>query len=111
MKLHRLILATLFLASTPLLIAQGTYRQLAYPGATATEPVAITTSGDIVGFYNDANGNYFGFLFSCMSALVTVPPKVSLNPVLVRSILYMLLPPSRLSHISAATRLRITGRP
>ena len=64
MKFQNSILSALFLACTPLLIAQGTYTQIAYPGAPNTQPVAITKSGAICGFYNDVNGNYFGFLFS-----------------------------------------------
>ncbi len=64
MEFRRLILAALLIASTPLLIAQGTYTQLSFPGASETAPVGVTKSGDVSGFYTDSSGNFHGFLFS-----------------------------------------------
>jgi probable HAF family extracellular repeat protein len=54
----------LLLVSVPLTLAQGTYTQLDYPGASSTDCVGINTAGDVVGYYADSSGNYHGFLLS-----------------------------------------------
>jgi probable HAF family extracellular repeat protein len=57
-------LTALLLASEPLALAQGTYTQIDYPGATATYPWGVNTAGDISGTYVDATGFQHGFLFA-----------------------------------------------
>jgi probable HAF family extracellular repeat protein len=54
----------LLLASVPLALAQGTYTQIDYPGATVTECWGIDTAGDITGSYTDTAGNWHGFFLS-----------------------------------------------
>ena len=54
-----------FLVSfVPLVLAQGTYTQVDYPGAAQTTVWGIDTAGDVVGSYVDASGNGHGFLLS-----------------------------------------------
>jgi hypothetical protein len=57
-------LAAFLIASVPLALAQGTYTQFDVPGALATYVSGINTSGDIVGYWVDANVNYHGFLLN-----------------------------------------------
>src|ERR1700674_4781057 len=59
-----LSIAVLLLAVAPLALAQGTYTQIDYPGASATEALAINATGDVAGFYADEANNYHGFLLS-----------------------------------------------
>ena len=54
----------LLLACVPLVLAQGTYTQIDYPGASQTFCWGINTAGDISGSYADAGGNYHGFVLS-----------------------------------------------
>jgi probable HAF family extracellular repeat protein len=56
-----LSLAVLLLAS-PLVIAQGTYTQIDYPGGVVTEAFGINSAGDVVGDYS--NTDVHGFLLS-----------------------------------------------
>jgi hypothetical protein len=51
------------LATASLALAQGTYRQIDYPGAADTQVTGIDTAGDLVGFYN-ASGIDHGLLFN-----------------------------------------------
>jgi probable HAF family extracellular repeat protein len=58
------LLATiLLLACTPLTLAQGTYTQIDFPGASMTEATGINTAGEITGLYEDSTGGH-GFLLS-----------------------------------------------
>ena len=52
----------LLLIATAPLMAQGTYTQIDYPGATATLCSGINSAGDISGTYYDASNNSHGFL-------------------------------------------------
>jgi uncharacterized membrane protein len=65
-----LSLVVLLLASAPLVLAQGTYTQVDYPGAVQTYVYGIDTAGDVVGAYVDTNNNVHGFLLS--SGIFTV---------------------------------------
>lgn len=47
-----------------LALAQGTYTQIDYPGATRTFVDSVNTAGDLVGYYTDAGGLFHGFLAS-----------------------------------------------
>jgi hypothetical protein len=62
-KLHKIFAAVLFLAATPLLVAQGSFSQLAYPGATATHATSVNAQGTAVGYYIDTSGNYHGYQY------------------------------------------------
>jgi uncharacterized membrane protein len=55
-------LTALLLASAPLALAQGTYTQIDYPGATTTSCFGIDSAGDVVGSYVDVDGVTHGFL-------------------------------------------------
>jgi probable HAF family extracellular repeat protein len=55
------LLAALLMAAS-VALAQGTYTQIDYPGAILTDSYGINGSGDIVGTYEDAGGNFHGFL-------------------------------------------------
>jgi probable HAF family extracellular repeat protein len=59
-----LSLAVLLLATAPLALAQGTYTQIDVPGSIQTSCNGIDTSRDIVGWYEDSNRFYHGFLLS-----------------------------------------------
>ncbi len=59
-----LSLAVLLIATAPLALAQGTYTQIDYPGATSTTVSGLDSAGDLVGSYVDAGGTYHGFLLS-----------------------------------------------
>jgi probable HAF family extracellular repeat protein len=64
MKMRKLTFtALLLIASVPLALAQGTYTQIDYPGATLTEVTGIDSAGDLVGVY-DVGVNNNGFLLS-----------------------------------------------
>jgi probable HAF family extracellular repeat protein len=65
MRHNYLVLSVAFLLVTaPFVLAQGTYTQIDYPGASATFGQSINTVGDVVGTYNDSSGNTHGFLLS-----------------------------------------------
>jgi probable HAF family extracellular repeat protein len=66
MNLLRMIcvLAVSLAALAPSGLAQGTYTQIDYPGAIATEALSVDTAGDITGLYIDASDNWHGFLLS-----------------------------------------------
>lgn len=65
MKSSKRVFAALFLfALAPLAMAQGTYTQIAVPGALDTYPGAIDSAGDVVGSYTDDQYNFHGFLLS-----------------------------------------------
>jgi len=55
-------LAAFLIACVPLALAQGTYTQIDYPGATLTEVRGINSAGDITGSYLDNAGIENGFL-------------------------------------------------
>ena len=57
-------LSLLLLATAPLTLAQGTYTQIDYPGATLTVAAGINSAGDVVGGYQDTSSNSHGFLLS-----------------------------------------------
>jgi hypothetical protein len=63
MKISKLTLALVLLATVPLALAQGTYTQIDYPGALGTQVNAIDKNGDVVGSYSDAASTH-GFLLS-----------------------------------------------
>jgi probable HAF family extracellular repeat protein len=44
------------------LLRGSSYSSFDYPNAQATYPYAINNSGQIVGYYEDASGNYYAFL-------------------------------------------------
>jgi hypothetical protein len=54
----------LLLAASSFATAQGTYQQVDYPGAAATECMGINNAGEITGSYQDSAGVYHGFLLS-----------------------------------------------
>jgi probable HAF family extracellular repeat protein len=56
-------LVFLVLAFLPLAMAQGTYTQIDYPGATQTQGFAINDAGDYTGIYFSGN-HYHGFMVS-----------------------------------------------
>jgi probable HAF family extracellular repeat protein len=59
---YRSILVTGFLfAVTPLLVAQGIYKQIDVPGASETYVFGLDAGGDMVGYYGDISGSH-GFL-------------------------------------------------
>jgi hypothetical protein len=58
------LLAVLLVASAPLALAQGTYMQIDYPGATATQLWGIDRAGDLSGFYTYGPNSASGFLLS-----------------------------------------------
>ncbi len=64
-NLTRSLLFAMLLTSA-LAHAQGTYTQIDYPGATATECLGINTAGEIVGAYSDSAGGGMthGFVLS-----------------------------------------------
>lgn len=65
MNVSKLVLGTvLALACTTFALAQGSYTQFDYPGATGTFAGSIDTYGHIVGNWTDSNYNYHGFLLS-----------------------------------------------
>ena len=53
-----------FLIATLPLVAQGTYKQIDYPGAAQTFAASINAAGDVVGVYNDTGNFQHGFLLS-----------------------------------------------
>jgi uncharacterized membrane protein len=55
--------AIFLLSSASLALAQGTYTQIDFPGASQTECFGVDSAGDIVGEYYDAAGLH-GFLLS-----------------------------------------------
>jgi uncharacterized membrane protein len=62
---RKILAASLMLASSPLVLAQGTYTQIDDPEAVYnTVALGINTAGEIVGSYKDANGYSHGFLLS-----------------------------------------------
>src|ERR1700674_3559593 len=64
MKINKLTFAALLLIATvSLALAQGTYTQIDYPGASWTYAEGIDSAGDIVGYYVDTVGEH-GFLLS-----------------------------------------------
>ena len=65
MTFHKMILslAVLLLASAPLALAQGTYTQIDFPGATQTGATGIDAAGDISGYYVDSGSQAHRFLF------------------------------------------------
>jgi uncharacterized membrane protein len=54
----------LLVACVPIVVAQGTYTQIDYPGAAWTACYGINTAGDVVGVYVDTNNKYHGFHLS-----------------------------------------------
>jgi hypothetical protein len=65
MKISKLTFAALLLlASAPLALAQGTWTQIDYPGASSTGLFRINNTGQMVGFYYDANNVGHGFELS-----------------------------------------------
>lgn len=63
MNALRLSLCSLMLLIVTLpLMAQGTYTQIDFPGASSTYAVGINGMGDLSGYYNDVNGTH-GFVF------------------------------------------------
>jgi uncharacterized membrane protein len=59
-----LSLAVVLIATAPLVLAQGTYTQIDFPGARSTELLGIDSAGDVVGAYTDSSANVHGFLLS-----------------------------------------------
>jgi probable HAF family extracellular repeat protein len=64
MSKFRTAVFCLILLGAPLALAEGTYIQIDYPGATLTIAYGINRTGEIVGTYNDSTGFTHGFLLS-----------------------------------------------
>ena len=65
MNVRRMILSLVVLLAVSVpLVAQGTYKQIDYPGALQTLIYGINTGGDLVGAYEDTNFQWRGFLLS-----------------------------------------------
>lgn len=65
MKRNNLVLtATLLLATSSLVLAQGTYTQFDFPGAFDTWAGSIDSAGDVDGYYLGSDFNYHAFFLS-----------------------------------------------
>jgi hypothetical protein len=73
LKLHAALAVILFLAAAPLLVAQGAFSQLAYPGASATYATSVNAQGTAVGYYLDTSGNYHGYQYDLGFAEIDYP--------------------------------------
>jgi uncharacterized membrane protein len=56
-------------------LSRGTFTEIDVPGATCTQTLGISTAGDIVGFFHDADDAIHGFLLSGGTfTTIDVPP-------------------------------------
>jgi probable HAF family extracellular repeat protein len=64
MGFRKLLLAAMFIGTSTLAMAQGTYTQIDYPGAIQTFVAGVNKFGDLSGWYLDEHNLSHGFLLS-----------------------------------------------